>query len=74
MHLKKDHKKSSGFSSSLSPWNGVTCLLDIPFSSCVGFGRVGALDDGLIEELEGVILNRVRGQLSDARSKPDKLE
>ena len=47
IRLKNDCKKSSGFSSSLSPWNGSTCSAGI--SSCgdggseLGSGMVGCL-------------------------------
>ena len=72
MRLKKDLRKSSGFSSSLSPWNGVTCSLDISFSPVVeGSGFPGGWLTG---ELLGVVSNGVRARLVVNKSKPDKLE
>ncbi|PPQ82956.1 hypothetical protein CVT26_005393 [Gymnopilus dilepis] len=81
MRLKNARKKSSGFSSSLSPWNGATCSVDIASVDAAvrgeGGGRVcggGGTNEVLTGETEGVALNGVGGVLVLIISKSDSVE
>ena len=72
MRRKNDRRKSSGFSSSLSPWNGVTCSFDISVSVTVEGPSIAG--GWLTGELPGVASKGVCTWLVGSSSKPDRLE